>query len=55
MRAFGRFGGKWWLRELGGLLLRRQLVGIVAMGRVVAVVLERAPLGRVGSDRAALS
>ena len=28
---------------------------MVAMVRLLAVVLERAPLGRVGSDRAALS
>jgi len=32
-----------------------QLVGMVEMARAVAVVLERAPLGQVGSDRAALS
>ena len=32
-----------------------QLGGMLAIGRLVAVVLERAPLGRSGSDRAALS
>ena len=38
IRAFGRFGGKWWLRELGGLLQRRQLVGMFALDRVAAAV-----------------
>ena len=38
-----------------GTLQRGQLVGMVAVAHLVAIVLERAPLGRVGSDRAALS
>ena len=36
MRAFGRFGGKWWLRKLGGLLQRGQGVGMLALVRVAA-------------------
>ena len=38
-----------------GCQQRGQLGGMMAMDRVVAVVLEKAPLGRSGSDRAALS
>ena len=40
---------------LSGCQQRGQLGGMMAMDRVVAVVLEKAPLGRSGSDRAALS
>ena len=46
---------KWWLQVLCGHGQLGQLVGMVEMARAVAVVLERAPLGQVGSDRAALS
>ena len=38
IRAFGRFGGKSWLRELGGLLQRGQLVGMLALDRGLAAV-----------------
>ena len=52
MAADGANGG---CMLLCGTLQRGQLVGMVALAHVVAVVLERAPLGRVESDRAALS
>ena len=52
MAADGANGG---CMLLCGTLQRGQLVGMVALACLVAVVLERAPLGRVGSDRAALS
>ena len=52
MAADGANGG---CNLLYGCQQSGQLGGMMAMGRVVAVVLERAPLGRVGSDRAALS
>jgi len=45
--GFGWKGCKWWLQQLGEQMQRRQLVGVVAMVRVVAGVLERAPLGRI--------
>ena len=38
IRAFGRFGGKSWLRELGGLLHRRQRFGMLAFDHVAAAV-----------------
>ena len=52
MAADGPNGG---CKLICGTLKRGQLVGMVALACLVAVVLERAPLGRVGSDRAALS
>ena len=48
-------GGNSGCNLLSGRQQRGQLGGMMAMGRVVAVVLEKAPLGRSGSDRAALS
>ena len=38
IRAVGRFGGKSWLRELGGLLHRRQRIGMLALDHVAAAV-----------------
>ena len=52
MAADGANGGS---KLICGTLQRGQLVGMVTLACLVAVVLERAPLGRVGSDRAALS
>ena len=40
---------------LSGCQQLGQLGGMMAVARMVAVVLEKAPLGRSGSDRAALS
>ena len=52
MAAYGANGG---CKLLCGGQQFGQLGDMMAMGRVVAAVLERAPLGRVESDRAALS
>ena len=52
MAADGANGG---CNLLYGCQQSGQLGGMVAIVRLVAVVLERAPLGRSGSDRAALS
>ena len=52
MAADGAIGG---YNLLYGCQQSGQLGGMMAMVRLAAVVLERAPLGRVESDRAALS
>ena len=52
MAADGANGG---CKLLYGCQQSGQLGGMLAMACLVAIVLERAPLGRVGSDRAALS
>ena len=52
MAADGANGG---CKLLYGCQQSGQIGGMLAMACLVAIVLERAPLGRVGSDRAALS
>ena len=52
MAADGANGG---CMSLYGCQQRGQLVSMMELACVVALVLERAPLGRVESDRAALS